>query len=1067
MPLLTVYRASAGSGKTYRLALEYVKILAQNPEAYDSILAVTFTNKAAGEMKSRILSHLYGISESLKESDDFFQKVCSESNIEPHTVRKNCTLALQNILHNYSHFRVGTIDSFFQQVLRNLARELNLSANLRVELSDSDMEKAAVDKMVTDLRPGQETLKWILQQIEQNLDEDKAWNVMPMLERFSQHLSDDSFKDHRATLQRLFDAEGFFDQYSSKMYAIVKSFETTINQKIAEIEAVADQCGVEFQEFSNGSDFVSYFKKLRSGQVDDSVCGTRLQNKYNDISLWVSKTKKSSSKGSLTEAANLIHPLFVALENYRRESACGYLSSQATLRDLSNLRLLCAIDSHIHQQNAEECRFMLSDTQHFLHSFIAQSDAPFVYEKIGTRICHIMIDEFQDTSTVQWNNFRVLINDCLSSQGNSALIVGDVKQSIYRWRSGDWTLLNNIKTSGQFREDQVKVDRLQQNFRSYSSVIDFNNAFFMSAYMLESKEYDGDMAGQYERGKQYREAYSDVFQKKSGSVKQGGEVWIDIIDTEIEPMAERLVDTISYLIDQRKASPSSIAVLVRGNREISELAMSCKSLRPDLNFVSSDAYKLGQSTAVRLVMAALRYLVHPEDMLARATVVRLWFRLRGKDAGAKRLKANSEEVDALPQEFNSKLATLPLFQLVETLCGIFEVDKTKGEEMYVASLLDKVSDFVSNNSSDIEGLLQEWDREGGLANKPIPASATDGIQFLTIHKSKGLEFDNVIVPYCDWAVGLPSRPPQINWLSPSQKPFSELPVLPITMSSRLKGTIYEDDLKQELFQTSVDNMNMLYVAFTRAKCNLYVIASASKCAKNRRAKLLVDVMPNICKELSNVTIEESKSDNNKKLLSMRYGEYCKSKDPDENLSNPFLRKAKPLTVSLVTSAHRPTIVQSNQSRELFGKPYNAAAKGVALHSIFEHVSTINDFERELLRAEQEGLLDGFNVTRSSIIDIVKPQFDNPLIASWFAPGLQLFNEQSIVCHDANIKRPDRVVYDGKKVIVIDYKFGLIKEEEHQEQVANYMHMLRDMGYALVEGYLWYVTLKEIERVSIC
>lgn len=1063
MTPLVVYKASAGSGKTYRLALEYTKILARDPEAYDGILAVTFTNKAAGEMKQRILSHLYGIAAGLDESRQFFASVCNDTGIEAERVRRNCSMALQNILHNYGHFRVGTIDSFFQQVLRNLARELNLSANLRVELSDGDLEKAAVDKMVTDLRPGQDTLRWILEQMEQNMDDDKAWNVIPTLERFSRHLSDDGFKDHRVRLQQLFAEEGFFDRYSSTMYAIIKDFESGIARRIDEMERVAKECGVEFKEFSNGADFVSYFKKLRGGDCGDDVCGKRLCERYENQLSWVKKGKKSDPFGALAEAASFLHPIFVELENFRRERSMGYLSAKATLRDLGNLRLLCAIDSHIHRQNADEGRFMLSDTQHFLHAFIGRSDAPFVYEKIGTRIRHIMIDEFQDTSTVQWNNFRVLIDDCLSTRGNSALIVGDVKQSIYRWRSGDWELLNDIEK--QFRSDMVATISLQQNYRSMANIVRFNNAFFAAAIDNEAAMFAAE-SPDVGRDVQYRKAYADVCQGIPDNNKAGGEVRVDIIDAEQETMAARLLSTIGYLVDQCGASQSSIAVLVRGNNDISALAMSCREARPDLNFVSAEAFRLSQSGAVQLIMAALRYLVHPDDQLARATVVRLWFKLRGKEAATQLLMAGSESADALPDDFDASLSTLPLFQLVESLCHIFGVDRLDGEQIYIASLLDRVADFVADNSSDIEGLLEEWERDGGLAQKSIPASATDGIQFLTIHKSKGLEFDNVIVPYCDWPTAVSTGKSDIKWLIPREKPFNEIPVLPIKMAKQLKGTIFEGDYDKETFQTAIDNMNLLYVAFTRAARNLYVIARGDMCKSDRRARLLADILQEVGSRLEGAQVEETASDNKKmSVMSLRYGTFCPSDGQRRQSENPFMQRGSQLNVRLVTSPRRPVFAQSNKSRELFGRPYSAAAKGIALHSIFERVRTRSDFERELARAEQEGLLDGLRVSRQSVVSMVQPQFNDPLIASWFAPGLTLFNEQDIVAGGTAVYRPDRVMAKNGSITVVDYKFGEREEEEHKAQVAGYMSLLRSMGYAQVEGYLWYVALGKTVKIT--
>jgi len=261
-------------------------------------------------------------------------------------------------------------------------------------------------------------------------------------------------------------------------------------------------------------------------------------------------------------------------------------------------------------------------------------------------------------------------------------------------------------------------------------------------------------------------------------------------------------------------------------------------------------------------------------------------------------------------------------------------------------------------------------------------------------------------------------------------------------------------------------MNLLYVAFTRAARNLYVIASGDKCNKGRRAMLLADVLAEVGARLDGAQVEEVATENkNMRVMSLRYGSFCPSEGQERQSENPFLQRGKQLNVNLVTSPRRPIFVQSNKSRELFGHPYSAAARGIALHSVFERVRTTSDFERELVRAEREGLLDGLRVSSQSILSMVQPQFNNPLIASWFAPGLTLFTEQNIVVDGSTAYRPDRVMARNGRITVVDYKFGEREEEEHKVQVAGYMRLLRSMGYAEVAGYLWYVALAKTVEIT--
>ena len=615
---LTVYKASAGSGKTFTLATEYISLLVENPMSYRTILAVTFTNKATEEMKMRILSQLYGIWKQLPDSDNYLKVVQKKTGLDTKVISERAGISLSNLLNNYNYFRVETIDTFFQSVMRNMARELDLTTNLRIGLNDVQVEELAVDQLIADLSTTDAMLQWILRYIMENISDDKSWNVIGQIKQFGRHIFSDAYKNVSRTLEEKLAEPGFFDQYTTRLRELRQSAVERMKQFADTFFDILESEGLTVDDFTYGkAGLCSFFIKLRQGQFDEGIEGKRVTDSVGNPPKWYKKTHPRRELIHALADSTLDSLLRQALEERPRQWRL-YKSADLTLRHLSQLRLLSSIEQKVHELNQDANRFLLSDTQQLLHSLIGDSDSPFIFEKIGAQLEHVMIDEFQDTSTVQWQNFRVLLDEAMSHEGSKNLIVGDVKQSIYRWRAGDWRLLNDIES--QFDNRQVDTRCLDTNFRSQRRIITFNNTFFEKAAHLEYlslQEINGAEATQLGR------AYADVVQQIPNQRADEGFVRIELLPTEDyqAQMFQRLKDTVSELL-AAGATQEQMAILVRTNAVIPLIAQYFMEQMPEVTIVSDEAFRLDASNAVCLLIHAMRLLVRCRT--TSATMPRCW-----------------------------------------------------------------------------------------------------------------------------------------------------------------------------------------------------------------------------------------------------------------------------------------------------------------------------------------------------------------------------------------------------------------------------------------------------------
>jgi len=1085
---LTVYKASAGSGKTFTLASEYITLVVKNPQDYRSILAVTFTNKATQEMKTRILSQLYGIAHSLPDSEAYYEQVRMKTGFSEQTIRENAAKALSLLTHHYNEFRVQTIDAFFQSVLRNLARELNLTANLRVDLNDEQVEVQAVDELINSLEEGEEVLNWIRDYIDKNIEDDKGWNVISQIKDFGKNIFKDFYKDHKTELDNRFSDESFFNDFITDLRERRTRILNRLNEHAKQMYKKIRDANLDnpnlFNRGANG--LLSHIIKLTKGTPSNDPTPQYVQSCIDSADKWPASKCPAKERAAIIElaSASLCSDLKI-LNDYRINDWREYQSCNLTLKHLSQLRLLHAISEAVDEINKDTNRFMLSNTQSLLCTLMKDSDTPFVFEKMGAYLKHIMIDEFQDTSTIQWNNFRKLLDNCMAQVDSHNLIVGDVKQSIYRWRQGDWKLLNNIEH--EFTKEQIKIEPLDTNYRSEENIIRFNNTFFNQAVLQTVKELESEGI---QGATELVEAYKEIEQKPR---KDNGKGCVRIklfrYDSKNasdykQKILNELIENIRQLLDQGYKQ-KDIAILARSKTVIPDIVDSFQNIDTNVSLVSDEAFRLDASLAVNVIIEALRLLTHPHDKLTESKLVKLYQQQvikTGKDINDLFVGENSTELKSfLPSGYIDKfesLSRLSLIDLVDEIYSLFSLDSLEGQSAYVCTFYDTLNEYLRDHPADIDDFIEEW--EDTLSSNTIQSDEVDGIRLITIHKSKGLEYDNVLIPFCDWE--LEKTNGITIWCSgdDKEKPYGELPLIPVDYSSKMLGTVFEDDYKEEHLQNTVDNMNLLYVAFTRAGKNLFITGKKYKertKGKSERSHIIQYIIEELAKELPGAIIDDA-GDNGP--ISFEFGTLstCEERvEKEKATENPFELSPKTHKLKIETFPQPVSFRQSNKSHDFIkGEDIDPSdAKryikvGNVLHQLFSTILTEADIEPRLKELEQAGIIYNDDITSRELQNKISCALSNEKVKNWFSPRWKLFNECTILDYDKETgdvyeHRPDRVMTDGKEMIVVDFKFGKPRDEYH-EQVQRYMRLLMRMGYKQVSGYIWYVLRNEIVPTSL-
>ena len=1051
---LKVYKASAGSGKTFTLAVEYIKHLIRNPYAYRNILAVTFTNKATTEMKERILGQLYGIHISSPDSIPYLNKLMEELQMPEEEIRVKAGKALDLMIHDYSRFRVETIDSFFQSVMRNLARELELGANLNIELDNITALDEAVDSMIEKLDRKSPVLYWLLDYIEERISNDKQWKVAKEIKSFGRNIFNEEYIEKGQALRKTLEDKDCIKNYRKTLKAIS-------DEALEQLKGFGDQFFGLLEEYGLSVDdlnrkktgIASYFTKLMRGETGDDIHNATVDKHLESAENWT--TQKSTNRLAVIELAEKeLIPLLETAEDFRSKNNRIINSCRLSLTHVNNIRLLNNLDEEVRQLNQEKNRFLLADTNALLHNIVREGDPSFVFEKIGTHIRHVMIDEFQDTSRMQWGNFKLLLLEGLS-QGADSLIVGDVKQSIYRWRGGDWTILNGLKDKmGPF---PIREETLSTNRRSEANIVKFNNLIFPSACQILNERHKKEQGTDCD---ELQNAYKDVVQEicrkeDKGSVKLN---FLSIKNEKeyTEHTLQQMAEEVNHLV-QQGVKVNDIAILIRKNVYVPGIASYFEKNTP-YRVVSDEAFRLDASLAICMMMDAIRFLVSSENLIAKAQLAASYQNeVLHRDIDLNTLLMGNLD-DYLPSAFLEEASTLrlmPLSELLEKLYAIFQLSTIEAQEAYLFSFFDAVNEYLQKNSSELTAFINHWEEK--LCNKTIPSGNIEGIRIMSIHKSKGLEFHTVFLPFCHWK--MENEKPLYVWCSPKEAPYDELQLLPINYGTSMNESIYQEEYRKEKLQLWVDSLNMLYVALTRPRKNLVVWCRDGQ--KNTISELMASA-------IAGKLEAESKDEG----ITYQMGEVCPSEEPTKEKVEVNKLNIKPQSISVRMESIDTNIEfkQSNRSASFIEGEDDGSGKyirqGEIMHNLFAMVRTPKDVPSAIERLRMEGIIES-GAHERQILKLTNWALKHHKVKEWFSGTWELYNECAILYRENGVlqtRRPDRVMMKDGEVIVVDFKFGK-PYPEYEAQVREYMDLLKDMGYDHVRGYIWYVFYNELEEIN--
>ena len=1048
---LHIYRASAGSGKTFTLAVNYIRLLIEHPDAYRHILAVTFTNKATAEMKQRIIGKLYGIAHHLDDAEPYFKEIQEKTRMEESLIRQRAETALSLLIHDYSHFRVETIDSFFQSILRGLARELHLGMGMTIELDTKRVISDTVDILLRELSADDPTLLWIVRYIGDEMKEGKHWNITDKVKQFAKNIHNDNYQRHADKLRQQLEKQDTVNALRDQLIASRNAAISPIANQVKSFFELLEAHNLTPEDFSYGKSGVcGYYLKLRDGNYNNPLSGRALTASQ-DPKAWAAG--KSPRKKEIDQlAASHLIPHILQTEQARSQGIYTINTCNLVLSHLYQLQLINAIHDRMQQLNRDENRFLLADTCGML-SQMQSGDSSFVFEKLGYYIHHIMIDEFQDTSRMQWDNFLPLLREGLS-QGKDSMLVGDVKQAIYRWRGSDWRILNEEVNDTLRLYTPGDAHKLDINRRSQPEIVKFNNKLFKNCNSIFEQELGNDYAQPLLR------AYADVEQEyKEGD---GGYVRIVNIDhakeeSADEAMCREVLRTIEEL-HTAGIRDNEIALLLRTNTQIQLLVDYFAQTNPSIHLFSSDAYRLDSSIAAGMLTDAMRWIADPAQQLALARLaINYHQRILGDDTTFSDILAAKADGYGLPEMLihqADRLCLMPLYELAEELYRILQLQCIDDENDYLLAFFDRLLAFCSTNN-DIKAFIKHWDDDMGATSIPA-GEKTHGIEAMTIHKSKGLEFHTVIIPYCEWELNKHSG---ILWAEQDEAPFNLLDVIPIPYSEIMMESRYATEYREEYLQQLVDSYNLLYVACTRPKNNLIILKSASKCSIAKGKKM------NNVAQLITQALQSSDSD------TIEYGVLDTSHKGSVATTNRLEAPPAPTAVTMHSEALRNKFRQSNLSMRYIHRGENEEQsayidQGTLLHALFSMIRTSDDVDRAIAQMIRDGLIANAD-ERHKIENIVRRALTHPKAAEWFSGRYELFNECSIIYQkdDGTIgtMRPDRVMNDGHAFTVVDFKFAR-PCGEHAEQVSRYVTQIRTMGHQQVEGYLWYVYENKIVPV---
>ncbi|MDR1454890.1 MAG: UvrD-helicase domain-containing protein [Tannerella sp.] len=1072
--MLTVYRASAGTGKTHKLTGEYLRLLFRGTDVHARILSVTFTNKATEEMKNRIIRELHLLASG--QPSDFLPLLAGLYGQAESQIRTQAQKIMIRILHDYTAFHISTIDHFFQQTMRAFIREIGLQGNYRVEMDRDLVLSEAIDNLLAELdkKEHRPLLEWLLRFSEDKVERGETWDIRTEIRKLGGELFKEKYKTHGDGINRDIADKQALGQYRDTLHALIRATEAEARQIGEQGMAALARHALLPSDFKGGSRSALFlFEQLAGGSMKEPSATFR--NMAGQVDACYTKTTTPDKRQAIETAwhAEVGDCLRRTVSFFDRLT--NYYTAREIVRYYYTLGILSDISRQLRLWCEEKNCMLIADTTELLNRIIDGSDVPFIYEKTGTRIDHYMIDEFQDTSRMQWHNFLPLLRESLASRHDN-LIVGDVKQSIYRFRNSDWTLLDE-KVRQDFTAEQTVGETLAENWRSHRLIVEFNNTFFTVAPALLQQRYNEGLdesalsPEQRERfaGKNIS-AYDRSFLKVSPPFRsQDGHVRIELLSgngeagwkeeamLRLPPVIERLQNSGYALRD--------MAILVRTRAEgmlAAETLLAYRSAHPEdpcqYEFISEDALELGRSRSVRFMADMLHCLNRPDDPAIRRLARIAFVLLRRETPTARETVSFASEIGtdfpAETLEGLQKLSHRAPYEMAEGIYRLFEAVFPESEQVFIQAFLDLVAGYAAKEPAGMDRFLQWW-KETGQQTKIALPDTQNAIRILTIHKSKGLGFKAVIIPFGDWEADQKSG--SILWCHPQEAPFNRLYLAPVGYSGALNRTLFAEDYYHEKLHAYIDSLNALYVAFTRAKEELIVFVPD---AEARPAKAISRLIRDSLRETGITTTAGGDT-----LLPFAGG--FRADDLFEWGDWWHTRPDCGETAEEMPVRHLPSVLPDGRMHLRLhrrGGFFDDRKRryGVLMHELLSDIRTVADIRPAVAAKEAGGEIDRKEAVEWR--ERLEKRLNRPEVKLWFDGSMRVLNETEILFDNGKSSRPDRIMIADECIHVVDYKFGEQKEDRHRRQVNGYCELVRRMGYGQVNGYLWYVELDEIEEV---
>ena len=1028
-----IYNASAGSGKTYTLVKEYLKLLiaANSASHFKHILAITFTNKAAGEMKSRIIETLKLFSDNaiLQKPNSMFEAICEELPTTSITLHEKSGRILKEIIYNYAAFDISTIDGFTHKVIRTFAYDLKLPLNFEVELDTQRLLKEVVDSLINKAGTNKELTTTLVDFAIEKIDDDKSWDIAFDLNKIAKLLLSENDLPYIQTLKNK--SLNDFKVLKTQLQNELKTTEKTLISLAQKAVSLIEECGLQFDDFSS-SYLPKYFQKIALKNF-----GVTFENNWQTALINNETLYPKRVTPEIAAVINDIQPQLITAFTKSKQLVFQQKFLKAFYKNITPLSILNAINNELKIVKEEQNKLLISEFNSLIHHEIKDQPTPFIYERLGEKFHHYFIDEFQDTSTLQWQNLIPLIDNALSNQYNSAMLVGDAKQAIYRWRGGEAEQFINLynKTSDPFQIKQ-EVLKLDTNYRSAEAIVDFNNQFF--EFASENVFTDQNHKTLFLNAKQQQ------FIDNKGFVSLSF-LDLDRDDDHDLAYATKVLEVIKTCQDNG-FTLSDICILVREKKQ--GLALANFLSDASIDIISSDSLLLKNTSEIPFINNVLSVLTKPSNIEAKIELLNyLTDTLHIEDKHqffSTYIHANLDVLFSSLENYNiyfnyKNTQQQVLYDTVETIIRAFNLVETSNA--YIQFYLDVVFEYSQKQITTIQGFLDYYDTKQDALSIVSP-EGQNAIQILTIHKSKGLEFPVVIYPYASTNIYKDIEPKEWLEVNPEQYHGFSHALFDYSKSFEHYNSQTQTIYTKHQSALELDSLNILYVALTRPSQQLHIISQ---------------------KDLS------KKGEANTKTYSGLFINYLKNKTlwNDSQLDYTFgnsTKRIKDTTGSVASITEQLFISNSIQDHAinivttsaLFWdtKQGEAIEKGTLIHKLFSNIKTKNDIDFVINDALKTGLIN--NKDLKELNTILRKVVLHERLKLYFDDDLEIYNEREIISPDGTINIPDRVVInENNQAVIIDYKTGL-ESKKHVNQVQLYQELLENMGYSVLKKILVYI-----------